>query len=242
MNLLRSWDKKGRRQGGFLRMDDFQLWVSCGTIFRRKAYAGVEPAPPPPVVQVGCSDEWDNHICLGRVEGTPFCFLLVWPRKGAFLMSQSITSRLNKWMSDDEHILVRCCKRCMSLLLALLGLTRDCIGPSVISILSLHWPLAPSLPNQWNPVQKCLAWGVCLLFVIGRCLKSVPCALCNCVIGLVWTQDIQCMIQVILVTNALKTIDIICTEHRQRRTKKILHISYISFYLEYVIYVLLLYI
>ena len=144
-------------------------------------------------------------------------------------MSQSITSRLNKWMNNDEHILVRCCKRCMSLLLALLGLTRHCIGPSVISILSLHWPWAPSLPNQWNPVQKCLAWGVCLLFAIARCLKFVPCALCNCVMGLVWTQDIQCMMQVILVTNALKTIDIVCTEHRQRRTKKRLHIShYIS--------------
>ena len=108
-------------------------------------------------------------------------------------MLQSITSRLNKWMKNDEHILVRCCERCMSLLLALLGLTRDCIGPSVISILSLHWPWAPSLPNQWNPVQKCLAWGVCLLFAIGRCLKFVTCALCNCVMGLVWTQDIQCM-------------------------------------------------
>ena len=64
---------------------------------------------------------------------------------------------------------------------------------------------------------------------IGRCLKFVTCALRNCVMGLVWTQDIQCMMQVILVTNALKTIDIICTEHPQRRKEKILHISrYIS--------------
>ena len=59
---------------------------------------------------------------------------------------------------------------------------------------------------------------------IGRCLKFITCALCNCVMGLVWTQDIQCMMQVILVTNAFKIIDIIsiiCTEHSQRRTKKI---------------------
>ena len=39
---------------------------------------------------------------------------------------------------------------------------------------------------------------------IGRCLKFVTCALRNCVMGLVWTQDIQCMMQVILVTNAFK--------------------------------------